>query len=68
VAATEAAAVALSDGKWTRQNAVVGTPAQVREQLQEFEALGVSYFMAEVLNITDAETRVLVDEALGTLG
>ena len=68
VAASEAAAVALSDGKWTRQNAVVGTPVQVIEQLQEFQALGVSYFMAEVLNITDAETRAMVDEVFGTLG
>jgi alkanesulfonate monooxygenase SsuD/methylene tetrahydromethanopterin reductase-like flavin-dependent oxidoreductase (luciferase family) len=68
VAESEAAAVALSDGRWTRQNAVVGTPAQVIEQLQEFKALGVSYFMTEVLDITSAETRAAVDEVLSRIG
>jgi len=65
VAESEAAAVALSDGRWTRQNAVVGTPAQVIEHLQEFAALGVSYFMVEVLNLPNAETRaMLLEEVL----
>lgn len=64
VARSEAAAEALSGGRWTRQNAIVGTPAQAIEQLQEFQALGVSYFMTEVLNYSDGDTRAAVYEVL----
>jgi len=62
VARREAAAEALSNGRWTRANALVGTPQQVVEQMQTFKALGVDYFMAEVLNLPDGETQQMVLE------
>lgn len=62
VARSESAAEALSGGKWTRQNAIAGTPAQVVEQIQAFQAIGADYFMVEVLNYADAETRAMVVE------
>lgn len=64
VGASEAAAEALSGGQWTRRNAIVGTPAQVVEQLQEFTALGVTYFMGEVLDMANPETRAVVLEEI----
>ena len=62
VAGSEAEAKALSSGKWTKNNALAGTPDQVVEQIQEFIDLGVDYFMVEVLNLTDPNTRRLVLE------
>ena len=64
VAASEAAAEALSDGRWTRSNAIVGTRAQVIEQLQAFTTLGVSYFMLEVLGLPDDERLATVTEEI----
>ncbi len=62
VAKSEGDAEALSNGKWTRKNAIVGTVSQVIEQFQQFTALGVDYFMFELLNFTDPETRAAVLE------
>lgn len=62
VARTEKDAEALSDGEWTRERAIVGTPEQVIEQFQAFTALGVDYFMVEVLGLHDPATRALVLE------
>ena len=62
VAKSEQEAEALSNGEWTKEQAFVGTPAQVVEQMQEFAELGVDYFMVEVLGLSDSETRGMVLE------
>lgn len=65
VADSEAAALALSDGEWTRERAIVGTPQQVLAQLKAFTAIGVDYFMVEVLGLTDPHIkRLLLEEVL----
>ena len=51
VADSERAANELSDGVWTRERALVGTPQQVIEQVSAFEDLGVDYFMCDVLGL-----------------
>ena len=58
----QAEAEALSDGKWTRDNALVGTPAQVVEQLQQFIELGVDYFMVKVLGLSNRDIGGMVLE------
>jgi alkanesulfonate monooxygenase SsuD/methylene tetrahydromethanopterin reductase-like flavin-dependent oxidoreductase (luciferase family) len=63
VGKTERDAVALSNGKWTSEKAIVGTVAQVIDQLHQFIDLGVDYFMVEVLGLPDQDIvdRVLND-------
>ncbi len=52
-------------GKWTSQNAFVGTPTQVVAQLQQFIDLGTDYFMVEVLDVDQPEVRgMLLEEVL----
>lgn len=56
-------------GPWTTANAIVGTPAQVNEQLQQFIDLGVDYFMVEVLDVDTTDIRrMLLDEVMNNLG
>lgn len=62
VGKTEQEAEALSNGEWTKDRALVGTPEQVVEQVQAFTALGVDYFMIEVLGLHDPATKALVLE------
>jgi alkanesulfonate monooxygenase SsuD/methylene tetrahydromethanopterin reductase-like flavin-dependent oxidoreductase (luciferase family) len=62
VASTEREALALSDGKWTRENAIVGSVQQVIDLLNQFVAGGVRYFMVEVLGIADPDTLALLLE------
>lgn len=62
VARSEAAALALSNGKWTQEKAIVGTPEQVVAEMQRFIEAGVDYFMMEVLGLTDPETKAMVLE------
>ncbi len=38
---------------YSTENAFVGTPAQIVEQLQAFVAIGVSYFMVDVIGLPD---------------
>lgn len=64
VAETEQAAVALSDGQWTSARALVGTPAQVIDQISAFMDLGVDYFMVEVLGVAAPATRALLFESV----
>ncbi len=67
VADTQSEAEALSSGRWTAANAIVGTPAQCREQIDAFVACGVSYFMVDVLGADDparlAHARALLSAA-----
>jgi alkanesulfonate monooxygenase SsuD/methylene tetrahydromethanopterin reductase-like flavin-dependent oxidoreductase (luciferase family) len=53
VAPTEQQAIDLSGGKWTSARAVVGTPTQVLDRLDEFAELGVDVITAEVLGLHD---------------
>ncbi|NJN98811.1 MAG: LLM class flavin-dependent oxidoreductase [Anaerolineales bacterium] len=62
VARSEAAALAPSNGKWTQEKALVGTPEQVVAEMQRFIEAGVDYFMMEILGLTDPETKALVLE------
>jgi alkanesulfonate monooxygenase SsuD/methylene tetrahydromethanopterin reductase-like flavin-dependent oxidoreductase (luciferase family) len=64
VAKTEAAALAYSNGRWTKDNAFVGTVAQVIEQMRPFVELGVEYFMVEVLGLPDDDVVGMVREQL----
>lgn len=69
VARSEAAALALSNGKWTQEKALVGTPEQVVAEMQRFIEAGVDYFMMEVLGLADPETIALVlEEVLPKVG
>lgn len=67
VGKTEAAARAL-DKDWTPQNAFVGTPAQIVEQMQPFIDAGVTYFMLVVVGLPDPDIiRLLTEEVLPKL-
>jgi alkanesulfonate monooxygenase SsuD/methylene tetrahydromethanopterin reductase-like flavin-dependent oxidoreductase (luciferase family) len=50
VAPTEAEARRIAEASPYSTNPVVGTPAQVVEQLQQFVDLGISYFIARMLD------------------
>jgi alkanesulfonate monooxygenase SsuD/methylene tetrahydromethanopterin reductase-like flavin-dependent oxidoreductase (luciferase family) len=62
VARSEADALAFSNGKWTKERALVGTPEQVVAEMQRFIEAGVDYFMMEVLGLSVPETRAMVLE------
>ena len=65
VAKTEAEAIARGQGHWTRDNALVGTPAQVVEAMQQFVEIGVSYFMAEVFGLPNPDViRMVLEDVL----
>jgi len=49
--ATEQAALELGGGKWTPNNAFVGTPEQVIAQMRPFVEAGVDYFMVDVVGL-----------------
>lgn len=62
---TQAEAEALSDGKWTSERAIVGTPQQAIDLLNGFTEAGCDYFMVEPLGTDDPEIASLVfDEVL----
>lgn len=65
---TEAEAQALGATdlmKWTRDNAFVGTPQQVVEQMLPFVDLGVDYFMLDVLGVSNPDIRgMLLEDVL----
>jgi alkanesulfonate monooxygenase SsuD/methylene tetrahydromethanopterin reductase-like flavin-dependent oxidoreductase (luciferase family) len=62
VGKTEADAQALGGTKWTRDNAFVGTPMQVIEQMRPFVDLGVDYFMLEILGLPNPSVIQMVLE------
>jgi alkanesulfonate monooxygenase SsuD/methylene tetrahydromethanopterin reductase-like flavin-dependent oxidoreductase (luciferase family) len=61
-AKTTEAALALSGGRWTPDNAFVGTPQQCIDLMSPFVEAGVEYFMLEVLGLPDPETLHMVTE------
>lgn len=67
VAETSAAAESLAKSRpgyeYTTQNAIVGTPAQVVEQMAALVDAGVSYFMLDILGLPNRDiTRMIVEE------
>jgi alkanesulfonate monooxygenase SsuD/methylene tetrahydromethanopterin reductase-like flavin-dependent oxidoreductase (luciferase family) len=62
VAKTEVEALRQGAGKWTRENALVGTPEQVAEQMQAFMAAGASYFMTIIPELPDPDVIGMVLE------
>ena len=62
VAKTEAEALRQGEGKWTRDNALVGTPKQVADQMQEFAAAGAAYFMIIIPALPDPDVIGMVLE------
>jgi alkanesulfonate monooxygenase SsuD/methylene tetrahydromethanopterin reductase-like flavin-dependent oxidoreductase (luciferase family) len=64
VANTEAEALAYSNGRWTKDNAFVGTPQQAVDLMLPFVELGVEYFMLEVLGLPDPEVISMVTESV----
>ncbi|MDA3032310.1 MAG: LLM class flavin-dependent oxidoreductase [Actinomycetota bacterium] len=60
VGRTEREAESLSDGEWTRANAIVGTVQQVHDRLDEFASLGVDYFTVDILGLDDPDIRALL--------
>jgi alkanesulfonate monooxygenase SsuD/methylene tetrahydromethanopterin reductase-like flavin-dependent oxidoreductase (luciferase family) len=63
VAETESEATAMGTAglmKFTRENAFVGTPSQVVEQMQPFVESGVNYFMLDVLGLPNPEVIDMV--------
>jgi len=59
-APTQAAVEAINKGRWSTNNAFVGTPAQVIEQMRAFVDLGVDYFMVSCGGFPDLTTLELV--------
>lgn len=62
VANSEAEALALSDGRWTKDNAFVGTPQQALDLMLPFVEVGVEYFMLEILGLPDPDVIGMVTE------
>ncbi len=60
VGSTQSEAEALSDGRWTRSNAIVGTVEQVVDQLQAFANIGVTGMQVEILGADQPERLELV--------
>jgi len=48
--ATEEEAIAMGNGRWTKDNSFIGTPTQVIEQIKPFIEAGVDYFNVDILN------------------
>jgi alkanesulfonate monooxygenase SsuD/methylene tetrahydromethanopterin reductase-like flavin-dependent oxidoreductase (luciferase family) len=64
VANTEAEAIATGTSgmmKFTREDAFVGTPSQVVEQMQPFVEKGVNYFMLDVLGLPNPKVIDMVN-------
>ena len=57
---SETEALALTNGQWTKDNAFVGTPDQIRRELGEFIELGVDCFTVEVPGLENPELRELL--------
>ncbi len=64
VARTEAEAIRLGDGVWTRDNCLCGTPEQVVEQMLAFADAGSSYFMMMIQDLPDPDVIGMVHEEI----
>ena len=52
------------DIKYTTENAFVGTPEQIAEQMMAFVDIGVDYFMIDIIGLPDPDIIGLVTEEL----
>lgn len=64
VGRNDAEAVRRGYGKWTRDNAFVGTPSQLVEQMNAFVAAGCDWFMLEPLGIPDPDVLGMLTEEI----
>ena len=65
VAKTEAEALRQGEGKWTRENALVGTPDQVADQMLAFADAGASYFMTIIPGLPEPDViGMLLEDVL----
>jgi alkanesulfonate monooxygenase SsuD/methylene tetrahydromethanopterin reductase-like flavin-dependent oxidoreductase (luciferase family) len=53
VGKTEAEAERRGHGKWTRENAFLGTPEQIIEQMNAFVKIGCDFFIVQPLDLPD---------------
>lgn len=68
VGATMDEALRRGGGRWTPENAFVGTPEQIRAQMQPYLDLGVSYFMIEILDaLSPGVLDIAVDQVIDRL-
>jgi alkanesulfonate monooxygenase SsuD/methylene tetrahydromethanopterin reductase-like flavin-dependent oxidoreductase (luciferase family) len=68
VAESMEAALARGGGRWTPDNAFVGSPAQVLAQMKPYIDLGVDYFMLDILDITQpAVLDMTINQVLSKL-
>ncbi|KXK22021.1 MAG: luciferase-like monooxygenase [Chloroflexi bacterium OLB15] len=66
---TEAEAEARGGSEWHRDNAFVGTPAHIVEQMNAFVDAGCDYFMIDILGLPDPEVLdMVVNEILPNVG
>ena len=65
----EAAARGLSrENKWTRDNAFVGTPQQIAEQMNAFIEIGCDYFMVDIIGAPDETViSLFIEEVIPAL-
>jgi alkanesulfonate monooxygenase SsuD/methylene tetrahydromethanopterin reductase-like flavin-dependent oxidoreductase (luciferase family) len=56
----DALANSVPGRKYTTDNAFVGTPSQIVEQMQAFVDIGVTYFMIDILGLPDETIREMV--------
>ena len=62
---TEDEAIRVGAGKWTRNNALVGTPAHLVEQMQAYLDLGVRGFMVKILGTEKrAAVEMVIEEIM----
>jgi alkanesulfonate monooxygenase SsuD/methylene tetrahydromethanopterin reductase-like flavin-dependent oxidoreductase (luciferase family) len=64
MAETENEALKMGKGRWTQENAIIGTKEQVRVVIDELIKLGVDYFIFSVLRFEEAEILGRVVENL----
>jgi alkanesulfonate monooxygenase SsuD/methylene tetrahydromethanopterin reductase-like flavin-dependent oxidoreductase (luciferase family) len=60
----EAEAVRRGYGKWTHENAFVGTPAEIVEQMNAFVDVGCDWFILEPLGIPDPDVLGMLSEEI----
>jgi alkanesulfonate monooxygenase SsuD/methylene tetrahydromethanopterin reductase-like flavin-dependent oxidoreductase (luciferase family) len=61
---TEAEAHARGRQVYTTENAFVGTPVQIVEQMQAFIDIGVSYFMIDILDLDNPDVMGMLMEEI----
>jgi alkanesulfonate monooxygenase SsuD/methylene tetrahydromethanopterin reductase-like flavin-dependent oxidoreductase (luciferase family) len=69
VGRTAAEAEARGGGKWRRDNAFLGTPVEIVEQMNAFVAVDCDFFMIDILGLPDADVMsMVVEEVIPKVG